>query len=64
MVGLAIDCFTLGYGSDRAWELVPISLNEHVWSLIPDRPGESLAEIRSRALKLLNQEAGRSDLAA
>jgi hypothetical protein len=37
---------------------------EGIWSLIPERLGESLAEIRSKALKFLNQEAGRSDLAA
>lgn len=33
---------------------------EDILSLVPDRLGESLAEIRSKALMFLNQEAGRS----
>jgi Protein of unknown function (DUF3969) len=51
--------------SEASIEIVHLRTElEDVWSLVPDRLGESLAEIRSRALKFLNQEANQSDLAA
>jgi hypothetical protein len=55
---------TLGV-SEALIEIVHLGTElEDIWSLIPDRLGESLAEMRSKALTFLNQEAERSTLAA